>query len=148
MDCLCPRSYGPILVFFQASCSWRSKGLFGQSFSAAPPVQAFWGLLCLGSFSVVWHVSHIEGPHWLGSYSVVQCVRHLMGQPLYCSAVHAGLWGEGGYGDGSTLYAWLSSILPSFPPQAFPTTISSLTSPWSISPQSRAALTLGLLHNP
>ena len=29
---------------------------------------------------------------------------------------------------------------------AFPTTVSSLTSPWSISQQSTAALTLGLLH--
>ena len=60
---------------------------------------------------------------------------------------------ERGYGDGSTPYAWLSSItlfpwLPGFPPQAFPTTISSLTSPWSISPQSTATLTIGLLHNP
>ena len=37
--------------------------------------------------------------------------------------------------------------LPGFPPQAFPTTISSLTSPPSVSPQSMAALALGLLHN-
>ena len=42
------------------------------------------------------------------------------------------------------LFPWL----PSFPPPAFPATISSLTSPQSISPQSTAALTLGLLHNP
>ena len=53
-----------------------------------------------------------------------------MGQPLYSSAVDAGMLGERGYGDGSTLYMWLSSIallpwLPVFPPQAFPTTISS-----------------------
>ena len=32
--------------------------------------------------------------------------------------------------------------LPSFPPQAFPTTVSSLTSAWSISPHSTAALAL------
>ena len=38
--------------------------------------------------------------------------------------------------------------LPGFPPLAFPTTISSLTSPQSVSPQSTAALALGLLHNP
>ena len=38
--------------------------------------------------------------------------------------------------------------LPGFPPQAFPISISSLTSPPFISPQSKAALTLGLLHNP
>ena len=38
--------------------------------------------------------------------------------------------------------------LPDFPPPAFPTMISSLTSPQSVSLQSTAALTLGLLHNP
>jgi len=27
-----------------------------------------------------------------------------MGQPLYCSAADASVWGERGYGDGSTLY--------------------------------------------
>ena len=75
-----------------------------------------------------------------------------MGQPLYCSAADAGVWGERGYGDGSTPYVWLNSIvflpwMPGFPPPAFPTTISSLTCPWSISPQSTAALTLRLLHN-
>ena len=44
------------------------------------------------------------------------------------------------------LYVWLSNIallpwLPGFLTQAFPTTISPLTSPWSLSPQSTAALT-------
>ena len=48
---------------------------------------------------------------------------------------------------------WLSSItlLPwprGFPPQAFPITISSLTSPRSVSLQSTAALALGSLHTP
>ena len=47
-----------------------------------------------------------------------------MGQPPYCSAANAGLWGERGYDDGPTPYTWLSSItllpwLPGFPPQAF-----------------------------
>ena len=56
-----------------------------------------------------------------------------MGQPLYCSAADAGVCGDRGCGDGSTPYAWLSSIillpwLPTFPPLASPTTISSLTS--------------------
>ena len=37
-DCLCHRSYGPIRIFFLASCSWQSEGLFGQSFSVAPPI--------------------------------------------------------------------------------------------------------------
>ena len=39
-DCLHRRSYGPIRVFFRVSCSWRSDGLFDQSFSIVPPVQA------------------------------------------------------------------------------------------------------------
>ena len=73
-----------------------------------------------------------------------------MGQPLYCSAADSGVWG---YDDGSTPCAWLSNItllpwLPNFPPQAFPTTISSLSSPRSICLQSTATLALGLLHNP
>ena len=29
----------------------------------------------------------------MGSYSIVQRVRRLLGQPLYCSAADAGLWG-------------------------------------------------------
>ena len=85
-------------------------------------------------------------------YSVVQCIRLLMGQPLSCSAAYAGMWVERGYGDGSTAYAQLSSIallpwLRGFPPPAFPTMIS-LTFPQSVSPQSTAALALGLLYNP
>ena len=60
-----------------------------------------------------------------------------MGQPLYCSA--PGPWGERGYGDGSTNYAWLRSItllpwLPGFPPQVFLTTVS-LTSSLSLHSQ-------------
>ena len=62
----------------------------------------------------------LKGAPWVGSYSVVQCIRHLMGQPLYCLATNAGLWGQRGHGDGSTLRvtqqyrlasmaAWLSS---------------------------------------
>ena len=61
MHCLCHRSYGPIGGFCQASCNWRVEGLFGQSFSIAPPIQALRGLPCLGSFSVVQCVRHIEG---------------------------------------------------------------------------------------
>ena len=37
--------------------------------------------------------------------------------------------------------------LPDFPPQEFPTTVSSLTSPGSLSPQSTAVLALGLLQS-
>ena len=95
MDCLHCRNYGPIRVFFRASCSWRSEGLFGQFFPVALPVQALRGLPCLGSFSVVWCIRHIEGPPWLGSYSVYLCIRHLKGHPgwgptLYFSA--PGIW--------------------------------------------------------
>ena len=71
-DCLCPRIYGTISLFC-ASCSWQSEGLFGQSFSIAVPVQALRGLPCLGSFSVVQCVRHIERPPWLESYSVDLC---------------------------------------------------------------------------
>ena len=120
-DCLCSRSYGPIRVFFRASNSWLSEGLFGQSFSIAPSIQALRRLPCLGSYPVVQRIRHIEGPPpWLGSYSVdqhvrhlkghpgwgsysvVQCVRHLMGQPFYCPAADIGMCRERSYGDGST----------------------------------------------
>ena len=75
-----------------------------------------------------------------------------MGQTLYYCC-WCWCMGRQRYGDGSTPYAWLSNItllpwLPGFPPQAFPTTISSLTSPQSVSPHSTGALALGLLHNP
>jgi len=52
----------PYLSLFWASCSWWSEGLFGQYFSVALPIQELTGLPCLGSFSVVWCVRHIEGP--------------------------------------------------------------------------------------
>ena len=64
IGCLCHRSYDPISVFFQASCSWQS-GLFGQSFSVAPAIQALRVLPCLGSFSIVWCISHLKKhPGW------------------------------------------------------------------------------------
>ena len=63
-DCFHYRSYSPIRAFFRASYSWRSEGLFGQCFSLSLPMQALRGLPCLGSFSVVWHIRHIEAsPH-------------------------------------------------------------------------------------
>ena len=77
MHCLHSRSYGLIRVFSQASYSWQSEGLFGQSFSITPPVQALRGLPCLGSFSVV----QLEGPPWLGSYSVVWHISNLKEHP-------------------------------------------------------------------
>ena len=48
--------------FLRASCSWWSEGLFVQSLSLAPPIQALRGIPCLRSFYVVLHVMHIEGP--------------------------------------------------------------------------------------
>ena len=62
------------------------------------------GTLCGVLLCILVHQS-LKGEPWVGYYSIVQCIRHLMGQPLYCSAADAGLWGEGGYGDGSTPYA-------------------------------------------
>ena len=81
MDCLHSRSYGPIRVFFRASSSWWSEGLFGHSFSVALTIQALRGLPCLGSFSIVQSIRHTEEPTWLGSYSVVQRISHLKGYP-------------------------------------------------------------------
>ena len=77
-------------VFFRASCSWRSEGLFGQSFSVALPVQALKRALLPGVLLCCWaSQAHRGGPPWLGSYSVVQCIRHLTGQPLSRSAADA-----------------------------------------------------------
>ena len=70
-------------VSFPASCSWRSEGLFGQSFSIALHLQALRGLPWLRSVSV-WHVRPIGGAPWLESYSVDRCIRHLEGHPGWC----------------------------------------------------------------
>ena len=65
----------------------------------------------MGSYFVDQHISHlkgtpggvllcrsihqsVKGAPWVGSYNVVQCIRRLVGQPLYCSAANAGMWGE------------------------------------------------------
>ena len=48
IDCLCRRRYGPLGVIFQVSCSWQSEGLFGQSFSIAPPFRHLDGSLASG----------------------------------------------------------------------------------------------------
>ena len=109
---------------------------FVWSFSVAPPVQA---LKCLP---------------WLGSFSIAWCIRRLEGKPLYYSAAGAGMWGERGYSEGSTPYAWLRSIilppwLPDFPPQSFPTTISSLTFRWAVSQgKVNSRPCPGLIHQP
>ena len=80
-DCPRRRGHGPIRVFSRASCSWRSEGLFGQSLSAALPVQALRGIPCLGSVSAGHRMNHIDGPPSLGSYSVDKHVRHLKEHP-------------------------------------------------------------------
>ena len=52
-----------LFLFLFLSLLWSSEGPFGLSFSIALPIQALRGLPCLGSFSVVQHVRHIEeGP--------------------------------------------------------------------------------------
>ena len=138
--------------FFQALVAGDQKAFWpvflhssARSWTNRAPLLG--GLLC--------NLAHqsLKRTPWVGSYSAVQCGRHLMGQPLYHSAADAGVWAERGHGDVSTHYAWLSSItllpcLHNFPPKACLTTISSLTSPQSISLQSTAALTLECLHNP
>ena len=134
-------------VFFQASRSWPSEGLSSQFFSIALPVQALRGIPSLGSFSVVWHIRHIEGPPltgvllyrsahqalkgtpWVGSYSVVQRVRHLMGQALYCSTADAGMWREAmvmapssmcDSGVSPCFHGCLAFLIRHFPPQSPP----------------------------
>ena len=91
---LCCSSYGPFRVFFRAFCSWRSEGLFAQSFSVPLPGSGtVGGLPYLESFSFVWHFiiyrgaplggvllcrlacQALKGAPWLRSYSVVQCIR-------------------------------------------------------------------------
>ena len=67
----------------------------------------------------------LKGAPWVGSYSVVRCTRRLMGQTLLFSCL---CWREGERGCGyMSLSSILLSWLPGFPPQGFPTTISSLT---------------------
>ena len=156
-------SYGLIRVFLQASCSWQSEGLFGQSFSVALPAQALRGLPCLGSFSVVQHIRNIEGPPWLGPYSVDQCIRQVkgtLGGVLLCSSLcqvfdgptsllfSCQYWRVGGREAMVMAPPPMHDSAVGFSPKAFPTTIYSFTSPQSVSLQSKEALTLGLLHNP
>ena len=116
MDFLCQRSYGPIRVFFRASSSWQSEGLFDKSFSIALTVQALTGLPFLGSISVDWHVKHIEGPCCLGSCFVGRPVRHLKEHPGWGPTPFDGsasesfscwilAWKERGFGDSPTPYA-------------------------------------------
>nr|XP_020753576.1 gamma-aminobutyric acid receptor subunit gamma-3-like [Odocoileus virginianus texanus] len=76
---------------------------------------------------------------------LLSTVRGLKGQPLCCSAAGAGLWEREAKGMAPPYR--LSSITlpprrPGFPPQAFPTTVSSHVSPGAVSPPSTADLPL------
>ena len=153
-DCLHRRSYGPIRVFFPASFSWRSEGLFGQSFSVAQPVQALRGLPCLGFFFVVPHVRHIEGPPHSTAPPIPAGV-------LFCSSMYqafdgpASLWWH--VGREAMVMVPLpphdSAVLPCFngcttflhrhfPRQSPPSHPFDLSLSFTSSPH------LGLLHNP
>ena len=90
-----PQELCPIRVFCWASCSWPSEGLFGQSFSVGRPIQALRGLPCLGSFSVLQCIRHIEAPIWGPPQFRVSGIWWAS---LYCLVASAGVWGERGYG--------------------------------------------------
>ena len=117
---------------FLASGSWPSNSLFGWSVSVVLPIHA------------------LRGPSWLESYSVFQCIRSLKVQALYCSPASAGVWAREATvmapsptHDSAVLpclQAWFSSSLfPPGPPPSCPL--------GSVSPQSIADLTMGLLYN-
>ena len=165
----------PYQLFFfpRPSCSWWPEGLFGQSFSITPPIQALRLLPCQESFSVVWHIRYIEGyPPRLGSYSVDQACQALKGAPWV--VFYSVVWCQALDGPASLLFschcwpvgrerlwwwlhplgmtqqyclafiaAWLSSTVTSHH-NLLPHSLST----WFVSLQSTAALTLGLLHNP
>ena len=124
----------------EGSLAWGPSLLFSTSgtYRAPPPPPRAGVLLC--------RLAHqsLKGAPWVGPYSVVQCIRCLMGQPLYCSAADAGMWGERGYGD-APLPTHDSAVPPCFhgclafhhrhfPPQSPP------SHPLGPSLQSRAAL--------
>ena len=56
------RPYQSLFFFFFELLVVAVRRPLDQSSSVAPPVQALRRLVCLGSFSVVWQVRHIEGP--------------------------------------------------------------------------------------
>ena len=155
-----------VCLFVLASCSWQFEGLWRLS-PYLHPFRHLEGSLAWGP-SLLLHTSGTErgppagivpcrsvhqalkGAPWVGSYSVVQCVWCLMGQPLYCSAAmlacgerEAMVMAPPRKHDSEVSPCFHGCLAP-----ALPTTISSLTSPQSVSPQSTSALALGLLHNP
>ena len=96
--------------FFQASGSWWSEDLFGQSFSIVLPIQALRGLPCLGFFSVVHYIRHIEGPSRLGSYSVDACIRQLKWHFGWGSLASQSLKGTSWVGSYSVVQ-WVSHLI-------------------------------------
>ena len=165
-DCLHCSSYGPMSSFLPAACR-RSEA----SLASLPPQflpQARRGLPCPGPFSVVQYIGHIEGaPGWDPALDLrVSHLKECPGWVLLRSSVRQAFDGPASllfscrcwHVGRESLWWWchplrLSSIallpwLPGFPPQAFRTTVFSLTTRWSISSQSTAALAMGLCHNP
>ena len=115
------KNTGVVAISFSNAWKWKVKvkslsciRLFATPWTAAyqapPPMgfsrQEYWSgvplpsgpqrgtpsgvLLCRSA-----HQS-LKGAPWVGFCSVDQYIRHLMGQPLYCSAADAGMWGERG----------------------------------------------------
>ena len=147
----------------------RSEGLFGQSFSKLCLFRHLEGSLAWGPFLLFSASGTKKGPlaggllyrsarqalkgaAGVGSHSVVQYARRLMDQPLYCSAAGAGCVRRESqlrslHPLHVTLQDRLAPMAARLSSTGIPSTISSLTSPPSISPQSTAALAPGLFHN-
>ena len=102
-DCPHHRSYDPIRAFFKPLVAGDQKVSLASLSSQLRQFRHLEGSLAWGPSLSFGHQAH-RGAPWLGSYSADLRVRHLVGQPLYCSASDAGMWGERGYGDGSTPY--------------------------------------------
>ena len=77
-DCLCPRSYGPIRVFFQAG---NQKASLASLSLKLHPFRHLEGPLAWGPSLLFGHIRHIEGLPWLGFNSVDWHIRHLNGHP-------------------------------------------------------------------
>ena len=149
-DCLSHWSCSPSRVFFEPLAAGDQVSLVSLSLLLCP----FRHL----EGSLAWAPSLLfSAQHWgiLGGVLLCCSLPQALDGPTYL-LFSSQFWyvvGVRGYVDGSTHYARLSSIallpwLPGFPPQTFPTTISSLMSPWVVFLQSTADFTLGLLHNP
>ena len=103
MDCLCCKELWPYQSLFSSLLYLVIRKPLWPVFLHSSARSGARGLPCLGSFSVVWRIRHIEGSPfagvllcrsehqslkgapWVGSYSEVPWVRHLMGQPLFFS---------------------------------------------------------------